>query len=340
MRPAAPRDSAKLLTVAGSHLGDHLVSDLPDLLDPGDCLVFNDTRVIPTQLEGVRYRDGSTARISATLHTRLSENRWAAFVKGAKRLVVGDKVRFGDCQEGCMSECLEGNVMDKSLSGDVTLEFGVSGTSLLEAIHSTGAMPLPPYIASRRQVDQQDDQDYQTVYAKTSGAVAAPTAGLHFTPELLQRLDDRCVQKQFVTLHVGPGTFLPVKVDETRQHKMHSEWGEITTDVAAKLNETKNRGGRIVSVGTTSLRLLESAADGRGRIQPWRGETDIFITPGYRFKAVDMLMTNFHLPRSTLFMLVCAFAGIQTMKNAYSHAIASGYRFYSYGDTSLLHRAS
>lgn len=331
LRPAVPRDSARLLVVNHQvqELQDQTVSELADFLEPGDALVFNDTRVIPAQLEGVRRRGDAVASIGATLHLRESADTWRAFVRGAKKLKIGEIVDFGGGT--FLAEALE-----KGEGGEVTLRFNCGGPDLDLALVTWGHVPLPPYIALKREEDEQDRQDYQTIYAREDGAVAAPTAGLHFTDELLKSLDARGVSQHFVTLHVGAGTFLPVKVDDTDDHKMHSEIGVISDQTAAALNRVRRNGGRIVSVGTTSLRLLESAVSDDGEILPWSGATDIFITPGYQFKAIDALMTNFHLPRSTLFMLVSAFAGKHTMKRAYEHAIAEGYRFYSYGDSSLL----
>lgn len=342
LRPASPRDSARLLVVRpGDGLDDRIVRDLPDLLSPGDVLVFNDTRVIPAQLDGVRVREGAEpVRFSATLHMRTGPETWKAFVKGARKLKPGDRVRFGGSAESdgmaCLLGRLEGTVAEKGEDGDVTLVFDLTGPALDEAIAAVGHIPLPPYIAARRPEDERDRADYQTIYARDPGAVAAPTAGLHFTPELFDRLAARGVERRFVTLHVGAGTFLPVKAEDTREHKMHAEIGHLPADTADALNAARARGGRLVAVGTTSLRLLESAAGEDGIIRPFTGPTDIFITPGYRFRAVDALMTNFHLPKSTLFMLVSAFSGLDTMRAAYAHAIASGYRFYSYGDGSLL----
>lgn len=338
LRPASPRDSARMLVVhPGSALGDRRVSDLPDLLSPGDALVFNDTRVIPAQLEGIRERNGQVASLSATLHRRLADNRWLAFVKGAKKLRAGDRIRFGETPEACLLGALHAEVVSKDDDG-VVLDFEFSGGYLDEAIARIGHVPLPPYIAAKRAEDARDRIDYQTVYARDGGSVAAPTAGLHFTPELMARLEMRGVGLHFLTLHVGAGTFLPVKSEDTADHRMHPEWGQVREDTAKALNAVRARGGRIVAVGTTSMRLLESAADEDGTIRPFAAETSIFITPGYRFRAVDVLMTNFHLPRSTLFMLVSAFCGLDTMQAAYAHAIATGYRFYSYGDASLLFR--
>lgn len=340
LRPMEPRDTARLLGVAPdspAHLSDAVVNDLPGLLEPGDCLVFNDTRVIPARLVGVRHREGATgAQIEITLHQRLDESRWLAFGRPAKRMKPGDRLRFGAGGEACMAGELDADIEARGEGGEVTLLFALSGVVLDEAIAAIGHMPLPPYIAGKRPTDQRDETDYQTVYAARDGAVAAPTAGLHFTPELLRALDERGIERTFVTLHVGAGTFLPVKADDTRDHRMHSEWGEVRSDVAERLNVVRKRGNRVIAVGTTSLRLLESAADADGNIQPYRGSTDIFITPGYTFKAVDGLMTNFHLPRSTLFMLVSAFSGLDAMRAAYSHAIEEHYRFYSYGDACLL----
>lgn len=340
LRPAVPRNSARLLRVSSEgSLSDHIVRDLPSLLKPGDALVFNDTKVIPAQLEGIRTRDGITAAIGATLHMRLDDNRWKAFVRGAKKLKTGDRCRFGHENTSCLSGSLDATVTEKGDDGEVTLAFDLSGAALDEALVAVGHIPLPPYIALKRPEDERDRTDYQTIYAKDDGAVAAPTAGLHFTPDLFAALDALGIERHFLTLHVGAGTFLPVKADDTDDHKMHHERGVVSAATAAALNAVKARGGRIVSVGTTSLRLLESAADDEGVLQAWEGATDIFITPGYRFKCVDVLVTNFHLPKSTLMMLVSAFAGLETMKAAYAHAIANNYRFYSYGDSSLLFRA-
>ncbi|KQV81492.1 tRNA preQ1(34) S-adenosylmethionine ribosyltransferase-isomerase QueA [Rhizobium sp. Root1220] len=342
LRPAEPRDSARLLVVAPSAdamLSDHIVGELPSFLRAGDALVFNDTKVIPAQLEGVRERDGAgIQQVSATLHMRVGANRWKAFAKPGKRIKIGDRISFGHGGSSCLLGKLECTVEEKAEGGEVTLSFDLSGPALDEAIHSVGHIPLPPYIAAKRAEDERDRSDYQTIYAREEGAVAAPTAGLHFTPTLFDALDKAGIERHFVTLHVGAGTFLPVKADDTDNHKMHLESGYVSGETAAKLNAVKARGGRIICVGTTSLRLIESAAQDSGEIRGWAGATGIFITPGYRFKAVDMLMTNFHLPRSTLFMLVSAFAGFETMHTAYKHAISTGYRFYSYGDASLLFR--
>ncbi|MCB1385261.1 MAG: tRNA preQ1(34) S-adenosylmethionine ribosyltransferase-isomerase QueA, partial [Nitratireductor sp.] len=305
LRPAVPRDAAKLLLVRpGQGLEDRIVRDLPDLLEPGDALVFNDTRVIPAQLEGIRSRNGTIAQIGATLHLRVADNRWKAFVRGAKKLKPGDRVRFGHENTACFAGALDATVGEKGEEGEVEFIFDLSGVLLDEALAAVGHVPLPPYIALKRPEDARDRSDYQTIYAREDGAVAAPTAGLHFTPELFARLDAKGIERHFVTLHVGAGTFLPVKADDTENHRMHFERGHVSEQTAGALNKVKARGGRIVSVGTTSLRLLESAADETGVLQPWQGATDIFITPGYRFRFADMLMTNFHLPRSTLMMLV------------------------------------
>ncbi len=336
LRPAEPRESARLLVVdpaADPVLTDKTVADLPVFLRPGDALVFNDTKVIPAQLEGVRHREGAGGqRVSATLHMRAAPDQWKAFAKPGKRIKPGDRIAFG------AGEALGATVIEKGEAGEVTLRFDLAGPALDEAIAIVGHVPLPPYIAAKRAEDEQDRRDYQTIYAREKGAVAAPTAGLHFTPALFEALDGLGVERHFVTLHVGAGTFLPVKADDTAEHRMHQEIGVITAGTADKLNAVRARGGRIVCVGTTSLRLIESAAREDGAIAPWTGPTGIFITPGYRFKAVDVLMTNFHLPRSTLFMLVSAFSGLETMRAAYNHAISQGYRFYSYGDASLLFR--
>jgi len=338
LRPASPRDAARLLVVTpGAPLADAQVRDLPELLRAGDVLVLNDTKVIAARLKGVRLRGESRVAVEATLHRRLSGHRWTAFMRPGKRLAVGDRIVFGESSDrACL---LDATVADKGEGGEVTLAFDLSGPDLDAAIAERGAMPLPPYIAAKREEDDQDRRDYQTVYAREDGSVAAPTAGLHFTPELLVRLESAGVATAFVTLHVGAGTFLPVKTETVDEHRMHPEWGEVDAATAGRLNAARAAGGRIVCVGTTSLRLLESAAGEDGVIRAFDGETAIFITPGYRFRAADGLMTNFHLPRSTLFMLVSAFAGLQTMRAAYAHAIAEGYRFYSYGDASLLWKA-
>jgi len=340
LRPANPRDTARMLVVGpGEELSDSTVRDLPAFLNSGDVMVFNDTRVIPARLEGTRERAGAVARIEATLHMREASDRWRAFVRPAKRLAVGDLVRFGHDGNACFLGTLNAEVMEKGEDGEVLLRFEFDGPTLDEAIATVGHMPLPPYIASKRGEDEQDQSDYQTVYADEPGAVAAPTAGLHFTPELLAALDEAGIERRFVTLHVGAGTFLPVKADDTADHRMHAEIGTVSRETAEAVNAARARGNRVVAVGTTSLRLLESAAAEDGSLAQWQGTTDIFITPGYRFRLVDVLMTNFHLPRSTLFMLVSAFSGMASMKRAYDHAIADGYRFYSYGDSSLLFRA-
>ncbi len=328
--PAEPRDSAKLLHVRSSGAIEHsVVSDLPSLLKSGDVLVFNNTRVIPARLYGKR----DAVPIEVLLHKELSLSpsspaQWRCFARPAKRLKLGHKVLFGDS--------LAATVMEKLDSGEVVLDFGIPSAELYIALESVGEMPLPPYIDRPDGEEASDKERYQTCYAKRDGSVAAPTAGLHFTPELIDELHAKGIKTVFVTLHVGGGTFLPVKVDDTSEHVMHSEHGEICEQVAKAINETKAAGGRVIPVGTTSLRLLESAANTDGIMHPYFGETDIFITPGYKFKIIDLMMTNFHLPKSTLFMLVSAFAGIEQMKNAYSTAIERDYRFYSYGDTCLL----
>ena len=323
LRPARPRDSARLLEVRGSELFDRQVTDLPQLLEPGDVLVFNDTKVIPAQLEGRR----GDASIGATLHKREGPREWQAFLRNAKRARVGEAIEFG--------EGVAASVVEKSADGSALLHF--HGDEPVEALlERAGRMPLPPYIASRRPADAEDRADYQTMFAREEGAVAAPTAALHFTKRLLEALDDRGVGRETLTLHVGAGTFLPVKAEDTSAHKMHAEWGRIDAATAERLNAVRALGRRLIAVGTTSLRLLESAADDRGVIHPFEGDTAIFITPGYRFKAIDGLITNFHLPKSTLFMLVSALMGLDVMKSAYAHAIEAGYRFYSYGDASLL----
>ena len=337
LRPANPRDAARLLVVQpGAALLDRSVADLAQQLQPGDQLVVNDTKVIPAQLAGRRIGRDAEPKIEATLIKRIDGSHWQALVKPAKKLIEGDTVRFGNEGRVCLLGHLDAQVEAKGDNGEVTLAFSFHGPTLDQAIADVGTPPLPPYIASRRTPDEHDAQDYQTMFALHEGAVAAPTAGLHFTPALEASLHARGVTIHRLTLHVGAGTFLPVKADDTSEHRMHAEWGCITEETAAALNTARAVGGRIVAVGTTSLRLLESAATADGKIQSFAGETDIFITPGYRFRAVDMLMTNFHLPRSTLFMLVSAFSGLETMQQAYAHAIASGYRFYSYGDACLL----
>ncbi|WP_426608580.1 tRNA preQ1(34) S-adenosylmethionine ribosyltransferase-isomerase QueA [Bradyrhizobium sp. McL0616] len=339
LRPASPRDSAKMLVVDGGALRDQIISDLPQWLKPGDQIVVNDTKVISAQLKGRRIGRETEPKIEATLIKRLDGSRWQALVKPAKKLVAGDRIRFGNEGKVCLLGHLDAEVEAKGAEGEVTLSFSFHGPALDQAIADLGSPPLPPYIASKRTPDDQDLADYQTMFAANEGAVAAPTAGLHFTPALEQALRDRGVGVNRLTLHVGAGTFLPVKVDDTEGHKMHAEWGTISAETAERLNTARKNGGRIIAVGTTSLRLLESAANEDGTIQPFAAETSIFITPGYRFRAVDLLMTNFHLPKSTLFMLVSAFAGLETMQQAYAHAIAEGYRFYSYGDACLLFRA-
>lgn len=337
LRPAVPRESARLLHVnQNGTLEDLHVSDLPSLFQKGDALVFNDTKVIKAQLKGIRIRGDAQANIGATLHMRVAPNQWKAFVRPAKRLKEGETVLFSSEIDKNATLCAR--IVEKGENGEMLLEFEVSGAELDSAIAIVGHMPLPPYIALKRGEDAQDEKDYQTIYAREEGAVAAPTAGLHFTENLMKEIKGRGVEEHFVTLHVGAGTFLPVKVDDTDQHKMHSEIGHIDQQTADALMAVRARGNKVVAVGTTALRLLESAADEQGNLQEWSGSTDIFITPGYKFKFVDRLMTNFHLPRSTLFMLVSAFNGLDNMRNAYHHAIETGYRFYSYGDTSLLER--
>ena len=341
LRPAEPRDAARLLVVEpGKPLADRNVSDLPSLLSPGDAIVFNDTKVIPALLRGIRQRGDAVASVDATLHMRVAPDQWLAFLRPGKRVAVGDRIQFGHDASVCLLGALNATVVEKREGGEALLAFDLSGAFLDEALQAVGHIPLPPYIASKRADDERDRTDYQTVYAQEEGAVAAPTAGLHFTQTLLSQLDALGIERHFVTLHVGAGTFLPVKADDTADHVMHGEIGNVSAETAAALNAVRARGGRIVAVGTTSLRLLESAADADGCLSEWSGETRIFITPGYRFRAVDALMTNFHLPRSTLFMLVSAFSGLDTMRTAYAHAIASGYRFYSYGDASLLFRGA
>jgi S-adenosylmethionine:tRNA ribosyltransferase-isomerase len=336
LHPAEPRDSARLLVVRpGEAFADQHIPDLKTLLRPGDVLVVNDTRVLPAELKGVRLRGDARANVSFNLHKRVDAKTWRAFARPAKKLHLLDRLELGNGE----AEPLVARVAGKGETGEVTLEFELGGAQLDEAIKSHGAMPLPPYIGAKRPVEERDKVDYQTVYAAEDGAVAAPTAGLHFTEKLLQELANMDVAMERVTLHVGAGTFLPMKADDTEDHVMHSEWGEIDQATVERINARRAAGGRVVAVGTTSLRLLETASRATGELKPFMGDTDIFITPGFRFRTVDVLMTNFHLPKSTLFMLVSAFSGLDTMKAAYAHAITNGYRFYSYGDSSLLHRA-
>ncbi|WP_298674738.1 tRNA preQ1(34) S-adenosylmethionine ribosyltransferase-isomerase QueA [uncultured Sphingomonas sp.] len=323
LRPASPRESARMLVVRGDGMRDRTVSDLPGELRAGDLLVFNDTRVIPAQLEGTR----GAARIGATLHKREGPRRWRAFIRNAKRVRDGDTIDFGAGVSAMASE--------RAADGSIALDFaGDEPVELL--LERAGRMPLPPYIAAKRPTDARDAEDYQTMFAREAGAVAAPTAALHFTPALIAALEAAGIGHTTLTLHVGAGTFLPVKADNTDDHVMHAEWGRIDQATADRLNATRARGGRVISVGTTSLRLIESAADADGIIHPFEGDTAIFITPGYRFRGIDGLVTNFHLPRSTLFMLVSALMGLDRMQAAYAHAIVNEYRFYSYGDASLL----
>jgi S-adenosylmethionine:tRNA ribosyltransferase-isomerase len=334
LRPARPRDAARMLVIGPDEnaLADETVRDLPTHLREGDILVFNDTKVIPARLFGTRRRGVAEARIEVMLHLRSSDAEWRAFLRPAKKLAIGECIEFAGG--------LVATVIEKGEGGEAGLRFSLSGAALDAAIAAAGEMPLPPYIARRRATDAADLADYQTLHAAEPGAVAAPTAGLHFTPELMAAIEARGVHCVRLTLHVGAGTFLPVTAEDTQAHKMHAEWGEISPEEADAINTARAGGGRVVAVGTTSLRLLESAADAEGRIHPFRGETDIFITPGYRFRAVDMLMTNFHLPKSTLFMLVSALRSTAEMKRAYAHAVAAQYRFYSYGDACLIYRVA
>ncbi len=323
--PANPRDSSRLLHILpdGRNM-NHTVADLSELLRPDDLLIFNDTKVIPARLYGVR----GNAKIEVTLFKQIDLSKWETLIKNSRRLKIGDIIQFNDD--------FSATVCEKYESGPVLLAFNKRGADLMSALHTVGTMPLPPYIKRLRGGKESDKADYQTIYAKTEGAVAAPTAGLHFTPELFNRLDAKGVERIFITLHVGGGTFLPVKVDDTDNHKMHAEFGVLTQETADKINQAKKQGRRIVTVGTTSLRLLESATDTNGIVHAFEGETSIFITPGYRFRATDVMFTNFHLSGSTLFMLVCAFAGIERMKEAYQYAISQKYRFFSYGDACLI----
>ncbi|WP_026986182.1 tRNA preQ1(34) S-adenosylmethionine ribosyltransferase-isomerase QueA [Fodinicurvata fenggangensis] len=325
-RPADPREDARLLHV-GAELMDYHVRDLPNLLRPDDLLVFNDTRVIPARLYGKRDQ----VRVEVTLHRQTENGNWRAFARPGKRLREGQEIMFGDN--------LSARVLHKLEEGEIELNFSRSGADFLAALESLGHMPLPPYIQRPEGSDARDHQDYQTAYAREPGAVAAPTAGLHFTDALLERISDRGVETAWVTLHVGAGTFLPVKVEKIEEHRMHLEYGRLSQHTASQVNRARAAGRRVVAVGTTALRLLETAASEDGKLQPFDGETGIFIYPGYRFRCVDALITNFHLPKSTLFMLVCAFAGTERMKAAYAHAVEQGYRFFSYGDSSLLERA-
>jgi S-adenosylmethionine:tRNA ribosyltransferase-isomerase len=339
LRPASPRDAARLLVVRpDAPLEDRTIADLPALLRPGDAIVVNDTKVLPASLHGRRIGRGIEVAIEANLTKRLDGARWLAFVRPGKRLQTGDVVRFGSEGRVCFLDQLDATVEAKGEGGEVTLAFAFHGPALDQALEERGDMPLPPYIAGRRAADERDRADYQTMFARDEGSVAAPTAGLHFTDTLVDALKARRISLHRVTLHVGPGTFLPVKSDDTADHKMHAEWGVVTAELADTLNASRRAGGRIVAVGSTSLRLLESAAAEDGTLSAFSGETSLFITPGYRFRAADAMLTNFHLPRSTLFMLVSAFSGLDTMKRAYAHAIATGYRFYSYGDACLLLR--
>jgi S-adenosylmethionine:tRNA ribosyltransferase-isomerase len=342
LRPIVPRDVARLLVVRPGwmpELDDHTVRELPQFLRAGDALVVNDSKVIPARLHGRRIGRGSEPRIETTLHQRIDGSRWRAFVKPAKRLAAGDVIRFGDEGHVCFLGQLDATGEEKGEGGEVTLAFAFYGAVLDQAIDERGDMPLPPYIAARRTPDEQDRTDYQTMFAQADGSVAAPTAGLHFTDALVRQLGERGIAIHKVTLHVGAGTFLPVKSDDTSGHRMHAEWGSVSAETADALNAARRAGGQIVAVGSTALRTLESASGEDGQVRAFSGETALFITPGYRFRCIDAMLTNFHLPRSTLFMLVSALCGLDVMQRAYAHAIAAGYRFYSYGDACLLFRA-
>lgn len=342
LRPIAPRDASRMLVVEPQHnppYQDRMIRDLPSQLRPGDLLIVNDTRVIPARLFGRRKRDGADSKIEILLHQRDGDHVWRAFARPAKKLKAGDTISFARLDEAAAGHSLEAEVRGEHRDGEVVLAFSVAGAALDAAIALLGEMPLPPYIAGKRAADAKDRDDYQALFAQRDGAVAAPTASLHFTPELVAAIEARGARFARVTLHVGAGTFLPVKADDTDAHRMHAEWGEVSEAAAAAINQARRAGGRIVSIGTTPLRLIESAALEDGTIRPFMGATDIFITPGYRFKAIDLLLTNFHLPKSTLFMLVSAFCGLDVMRAAYAHAIAENYRFYSYGDACLLHPA-
>jgi len=339
LRPVAPRDKARLLLVRPARapeFEDRAFSDLPDLLEAGDVLVCNDTSVIHARLRGWRRRGAARAKIEVTLHRRVDAATWRAFAKPARRLNLGDRVSFGAEQAACLAGTLDGTIAAKGEGGEVTITFDFSGPVLDEAIAAAGVMPLPTYIASRREPDARDETDYQTIFAREAGAVAASTAALHFTEPLIERLSAKGIKPVFVTLHVGAGTFLPVKAEDTAGHRMQAEWGMIGAEAAREINRARAAGGKVVAAGTTALRLIEAAARPDGEVTAFAGETDLFITPGYRFKATDRLITNFHLPLSTLFMLVSAFCGLERMRRAYAHAISAGYRFYSYGDACLL----
>ena len=340
LRPVHPRDAARLMVVRPGGMPeaeDRRVLDLPELLAPGDCLVVNDSKVISARLKGRRIGRGhAEPTIEATLHKRIDGSTWKAFILGAKKVQVGDTLRFGDEGKVCFLGQLDAQVSHKDEGGEITLSFAFHGAVLDDAIAERGETPLPPYIASKREPDEQDKADYQTVFAREDGSVAAPTAGLHFTDRLLAMLADRGIAVHKVTLHVGAGTFLPVKADDTAEHEMHAEFATLSSETADALDATRAKGGRIVAVGSTALRTLETAAGEDSTLRAYSGETTLFITPGYRFKAVDVMLTNFHLPRSTLFMLVSAFSGLDTMQRAYRHATRTGYRFYSYGDACLL----
>lgn len=334
LRPVSPRDVSKMLQVSGDDLSDHIVADLPSILRSGDVLVLNDTRVLRAALTGIRparaHGGGGDVTITINLHKQISKDNWRAFTRPSKRLKVRDNIYISDR--------LYAVVLDKEAGGDIALKFNLSGEALAAEIEVCGSPPLPPYIAKKRDADAQDIDDYQTVYAQDKGSVAAPTAGLHFTESLFEKLREKGVQIERLTLHVGAGTFLPVKSDDTQDHKMHSEWFTIDEETARRITQAKSEGRRVIAVGTTALRALESAGKG-GELKAMSAETDIFITPGYGFQIVDGLMTNFHLPRSTLFMLVSSLCGLDVMQKAYARAIKTGYRFYSYGDSSLLWRA-
>ncbi len=338
LRPAEPRESARLLRVDAGQWTDNHVRDIPDFLMAGDLLVVNDTRVLPVQLNGIRRRIDGEVQVEATLIKPVGGTGWQAFLKPGRRVKPGDQLQFKSNENSDF--VLQADVLTKGENGIYTLNFACEPQDMIGHLHSVGAMPLPPYIRSKRKEDDQDKRDYQTMFAREEGSVAAPTAGLHFTPNLLKTLEDKGVGIERITLHVGAGTFLPVKVEDTKDHVMHAEFGVVSEDSAARINAVRAAGGRIVCVGTTSLRLLESACDLQGAIHPFSAETSIFITPGVVVRSADMLLTNFHLPKSTLFMLVCAFAGTETMKAAYGHAVSDHYRFFSYGDACLLTNAS
>ncbi|MFM7084598.1 MAG: tRNA preQ1(34) S-adenosylmethionine ribosyltransferase-isomerase QueA [Hyphomicrobium sp.] len=338
LRPCTPRDSAKLLVVHpdNNDFIERYVRDLPEFLTTGDTVVVNDTKVIPSSLAALRLRGDLSAKVDLNLIKNIDDKKWRAFARPLKRLKPGDVLRFYDQQTHSLSPLCEATIEKKLDDGEVEIIFNISDENLKGVLGQIGLMPLPPYISLKRPVDTSDFENYQTIFAKSYGAVASPTASLHFTSELISVLKSKGVSIEFITLHVGAGTFLPVKTEDTENHKIHSEWAQITKETAQNLNHTRKQGGRIIAIGTTVMRTLETSTDDNGIIKEWSGETSLFIKPGYKFKSTDILMTNFHLPKSTLFMLVSAFSGLQKMHSAYSFAIKNNYRFYSYGDACLL----